>query len=388
MNEDKPKEQKVNNNPSMESILKIVSTLIAVSGFIFGIFTFQTQQRTTQTQNFKMKLWERKLEVYNQLAGITGDIIIYRNDSLALDSLADKFDKIYYSSLILVQNDSVEAKVRVYKDALADYRQNIKSILYLKEKQVALMKKTNLEEASVSVDSMKTIFEQWGATKGIILKSSKEKLVNSKDIFYSLDQLVKLIKNSKAKNPCILFYYAGHGFSSKEFQALYLPNGEFTRNPDSLSTEDWEKYSTTAVALHEKLQNVKLPHYMFFDCCYSGKQDKPERLTNWQINNLGLKAFDELPGDTYTIFTAMNQMVGPNPVIFSAKAGDAVATVPLNNVQSDIYVAPLCRRILMLNKEVPINPLSNTKEWMNKMLDKNFDTATATAVSYWVPEDD
>jgi hypothetical protein len=105
------------------------------------IITFQVQQRTTQTQNFKMRLWEKKLEVYNELADISGDIIIYRNDSLALDTMVEKFDKIYYSSLILVQNDSVEAKVRKYKDALADYRQGIKSILYLKHKQVELMRK-------------------------------------------------------------------------------------------------------------------------------------------------------------------------------------------------------------------------------------------------------
>ncbi|HRH50457.1 MAG TPA: hypothetical protein PLP23_16990 [Panacibacter sp.] len=138
--DDRPKEPK-NSKPSTETIIKIITTLIAVCGFIFGIYTFQVQQRTTQTQDFKMRLWEKKLEVYDQLAGVTGDIIIFRNDSLALDSLVEKFDKIYYSSLILVQNDSVEAKVRMYKDALADYRQNIKSILYLKTKQVILMKK-------------------------------------------------------------------------------------------------------------------------------------------------------------------------------------------------------------------------------------------------------
>jgi hypothetical protein len=131
----------VTKRKSFENAIKIIPTLIAVAGFIFGIYTFQAQQRTTQTQAFKIKLWDKKLEVYSQLVAVSGDIIIYRNDTTALDSLIDKFDKIYYSSLILVQNDSVEHNVRLYKDALADFREGIKSILFLKEKQINLMRK-------------------------------------------------------------------------------------------------------------------------------------------------------------------------------------------------------------------------------------------------------
>jgi len=129
---------------SLESILKITSTIIAVGGLLLGIVTFKSQERYTQTQNFRIRLWERKLDVYTVLADIAGDIIVYRNDSTALDSLQDKFDKIYYSSLILVQNDSVEAKIRIYKDGLSDYRQGIKSIHYLKEKQIDLMRKIGI----------------------------------------------------------------------------------------------------------------------------------------------------------------------------------------------------------------------------------------------------
>ena len=136
------KSDKPNESPkglSLDSILKITSSLIAAAGFVFGIVTFQTQQKNIQTESFKMKLWERKLSTYNELADIAGNIVIFRSDSLALDSLVDKFDKVYYSSLILVQDDSVEVKVRAYKEALADYRQGYKSILYLKKSQIYLM---------------------------------------------------------------------------------------------------------------------------------------------------------------------------------------------------------------------------------------------------------
>jgi hypothetical protein len=131
--------RKQNNIVNLENSLKVLTALITAAGFIFGIITFQAQQKNIQTENFKMKLWEKKLNIYTDLSDIAGNIIIYRNDSLSLDSLIDKFDKIYYSSIILVQDDSVEASIRSYKDALSDYRQEIKSIIYLKKHQVSLM---------------------------------------------------------------------------------------------------------------------------------------------------------------------------------------------------------------------------------------------------------
>lgn len=246
---------------------------------------------------------------------------------------------------------------------------------------------TNLEEAASSAVYMENIFRQWGAKKGVVLKSSEQRKISTKDIFDSLNQLLKAIKISKVANPCVLFYYAGHGFSSKKLEALYLPNGDFTRNKDSLSMEDWENYSTVALDLHEKLQAAKLPHFMFFDCCYSGTQEKPERLTKDEVQNFGLEVMDRLMGDSYNLLTAMFRMVGPDPVIFSTTAGGSVPTLPLNDSLKSDYVAPLCRRILLINKSTNLSPLSSTKEWMNIMLNKSFDLPTATAVSYWVPEE-
>src|SRR5688572_21256493 len=78
---DKPKEP--SKGVSLDSFLKIISALIAAGGFVFGIITFQAQQKNIQTENFKMKLWERKLTTYNELADIAGNIVIFRNDSLA-----------------------------------------------------------------------------------------------------------------------------------------------------------------------------------------------------------------------------------------------------------------------------------------------------------------
>jgi hypothetical protein len=127
-------------NMSLESVLKVMTALITAGGFIFGIITFQAQQKNIQTESFKMKLWEKKLNVYSTLSDIAGNIIVFRNDSLALDSLGDEFDKIYYSSLILIDDSSVEKSIRLYKDDLSDYRREFISIIELKKSQIRLMR--------------------------------------------------------------------------------------------------------------------------------------------------------------------------------------------------------------------------------------------------------
>jgi hypothetical protein len=246
---------------------------------------------------------------------------------------------------------------------------------------------TNLEEASVSADYIQQYFKEWGIRKGIILKSTPERKLTSKLITAGVMELIQLIRRDKAsKNAIVYFYYAGHGFSSKKLQALYLPNGDFTRNPDSLAMEDWDKYATVALDLHEQFQKEHLPHLMLFDCCYNGRQDSIGRLSSRQIQNLGLFAVDKLMGETNTLLTAMFRMVGPDPVIFSTQAGNNVPTVPLNDQADSIYVAPLCRRLGLLKVSGSLTPVSDIKAWMKQFLSKDFDPLTSSAISFWEPE--
>jgi len=241
----------------------------------------------------------------------------------------------------------------------------------------------NVEEAENSADSIELLFKSWGARFGTVLKSTKTSEINSKQLLAGLDRLINTIKSDKVKNPIVYFYYAGHGFSSKKLQALFLPNGDFTRNPDNLTLENWGQYATVALDIHEKLQGAKLQHMMFFDCCYSGMQENMKRLSKQAIENFGLRAMDKLMGDSYKIFEAMYQMVGPDPVIFSTKAGETVVTVPVSAADNAVYVAPLCRRLLQLRNTYPGSPVLQLDSWMNKFLNKGFDPPTSAVVSYW-----
>lgn len=247
----------------------------------------------------------------------------------------------------------------------------------------------NLPEANISADLVKDVFVHWGASEGIVLKSTSQKFLHSKDLIGIVDLMLSKIKKANIKNAAIVFYYAGHGFSSKQLQALFLPNGDFTRKPGTLTMEDWDKFSTVALDLHSKLQSAKIPHLMLFDCCYSGKQDSLRRPSSWEKENFGLETFDKLLGETNSILTKMFQMVGPDPVIFSTRAGESVTTVPFDNGKDTQYVAPLCRRIILIQRSLDSTIIQkNLKMWMSLMLDKNFDPVTSSAVSYWVSPDE
>ncbi|THH34347.1 hypothetical protein [Neolewinella litorea] len=125
---------------NVDAISKIVAALIAAGGFIWGIIEFQQRQFFNETHEFRWRLWEERLKVYTDLQQVSADIIIFRNDSIALDSLEEKLDRLYYSALVVVEDPEVEAKVIEYRESLNDFRQGIKDSHFLKRKQIDMMK--------------------------------------------------------------------------------------------------------------------------------------------------------------------------------------------------------------------------------------------------------
>ncbi len=131
------------NRPSSPNFIdifsKLITALVAAGGFIWGIIKFQEEQRFNETHEFRIRLWEKKLQTYSKLVDVTGNIIISRNDSESLDSLENEFDLLYYSSMIMVEDENVESKMIHFKEALSDFRNEIKKEQYLKRKQIHLI---------------------------------------------------------------------------------------------------------------------------------------------------------------------------------------------------------------------------------------------------------
>ncbi len=130
----------------VDSISKIVAALVASGGFVWGIIEFQQRQLFNETHEYRRRLWEKRLETYTKLQEVTGMIIVKRNDSKALDTLENRFDQLYYSSMIMAEDTLVEAKMVELAEAIRDFRAGIKKDAYLKKKQIELMRELSISQ--------------------------------------------------------------------------------------------------------------------------------------------------------------------------------------------------------------------------------------------------
>ena len=132
-----------NSKNYIDSFSKIVASLVAAGGFVWGVVEFQQRQFFNETHEFRRRLWERKLETYTNLQNISGNIIIHRNNPELLDSLQVEFDRLYYSEMLMVEDSLVEAKVIGYREALNDFIEGVKGEKgehFLKKKQIEMMR--------------------------------------------------------------------------------------------------------------------------------------------------------------------------------------------------------------------------------------------------------
>lgn len=139
----------------VEIVIKMMSTLLAIAGVIFGVYKFNSEQRQNETHVFKVRLWERKLDTYSLLSRVTGDIIVVGKNHALFDSLVFEYSKLYFSSLPLVQDSLVEEKLIDFDLALTDYKNDIKDLAYLKKKQYRLM-----QRLGISIQQLNEIIEQ------------------------------------------------------------------------------------------------------------------------------------------------------------------------------------------------------------------------------------
>lgn len=119
---------------------KIVTAVVALGGLIWGIVEFQKNQEFNETHELRKKLWDERFETYAKVQAVTGMIIVKKNDPKALDSLKNEFDLLYYSTMVTVEDSTVEDKMIEFANAFDDFRQGIKKDSFLKKKQIELMR--------------------------------------------------------------------------------------------------------------------------------------------------------------------------------------------------------------------------------------------------------
>ncbi|MNE14511.1 hypothetical protein D3C80_1073920 [compost metagenome] len=128
-----------NNTVNTDLILKIIGSILTAAGIIIGLWQFTEGQKQNVKIEFERRMWEKKLNTYDELAKVTGDILIHAKDTLVFDSLFLEFDRLYYTKMVLAESDSVEKLMIRTRDELKNFRKGESDINRLKNRVNYLM---------------------------------------------------------------------------------------------------------------------------------------------------------------------------------------------------------------------------------------------------------
>ena len=123
----------------IELITKIVGPIIPLIAIIAGLWQFNAGQEANYKMEFNRKMFERTLTTYDELAKITGEIVMSAEDTLKFDSLRMQFDRLYYTKMVLAENDTVGSLMIDTRNELLDYRNNESDLNKVKRRVLFLM---------------------------------------------------------------------------------------------------------------------------------------------------------------------------------------------------------------------------------------------------------
>jgi hypothetical protein len=115
------------NSKTLDTIVKVVGLIISVATVFIGIWEFNRQERTTNTIEFKRKIWEKKLDAYMQLDSLTSLIANETVDTL-LNREIRQLDLLYWGKLPLFDDPTVEEAVKDFRNKAKDKQEHIEDI--------------------------------------------------------------------------------------------------------------------------------------------------------------------------------------------------------------------------------------------------------------------
>jgi hypothetical protein len=116
-------ETDINKKPSfwtLENIIKTTTVIIAILGFIYGVYQFLIQNE----RQYRQKIYEAQLQLYNDVIDLSSLIATTSYDSvetkLALEN-SRRFDEFYYGKMTLFEDTAVERAMINYKTMKDDF---------------------------------------------------------------------------------------------------------------------------------------------------------------------------------------------------------------------------------------------------------------------------
>jgi hypothetical protein len=118
------KEENHERKGPLDYVTQIATLLIGIAGIIVGIYEFTAQQSSNDRDEFKRRMWERRLNACMEISGEIGNMINKAHASpFVPDSLvkaASEFQRIYWKNLPLLEDSSMDAEIHIFRDLITD----------------------------------------------------------------------------------------------------------------------------------------------------------------------------------------------------------------------------------------------------------------------------
>ncbi len=253
----------------------------------------------------------------------------------------------------------------------------------------------DVKGVDTSAYRMAHLFDQMGAQYGTVLASEKFGFLSQKVMLRSVKKMIKKAKSAQAARPLLIVYYCGHGFTAGLHEDHFIVPGDLTKNYTQFEQEDWYDHLLPSLKIRELLDDTGMPYLLLLDCCYEGKQQPIETIGDKMAERFGLQTYQELEGQVYNILLKLNQMVGPDPVVFSAPANKTVSNVDHRYRGSLSPVGPMCRRTFLFVAQLQQQESSyfTIADWVQSLTDPLLDLSdeaepiTAPSVTHCTQDD-
>lgn len=103
--------------------LTIAGPVLTLVGIVVGIWQFNVGEQNRQTLEFRRNIWLQKAQSCQDIARVVGDTVAHYDASRKNDEdLYRKFMSAYWGTMILVEDDRVEAAMKRFYLELRDVR--------------------------------------------------------------------------------------------------------------------------------------------------------------------------------------------------------------------------------------------------------------------------
>jgi len=98
---------------TIESSAKVAATIIAISGFLFGVWKFAEESE----RGFRKPYWEKSISLYFEATSATATIASTTDETERSAAIND-FWRLYWGPLVLVEDNQVSAEMIKYGNCL------------------------------------------------------------------------------------------------------------------------------------------------------------------------------------------------------------------------------------------------------------------------------